>query len=472
MKYGYHHSRSADALAWLLSHQADVAADEIELVLPFRLALLGATSERCDRAVRGADAHQAMFGVDPDRENLTTLTRSGPLTLSAALGRYPRFQSHAIALSDALSVSEMSPGTLAWREAARRAVLATEALLSAPDWTREPARAWQATADVADTTEAIASLDKRLIPALPGSLVNDERAALLRNDELHMVARLVGGLARSGDLDAGTDGIRRQGSLDHPVPLRGLEDLVPATQTLARLVDRHPFSVKELRHFALMQAEHADACARLVTAPGLHALRRSFRERDLRYRQLAGATARNTSIIRSEGRPALVQLYEIRRMLETQTHAVPMGALAEYDAIQPEISRALNRSVNRAIRSGWYLVVDDRHTEVAWRRSKPGSARRLTQCAERLRGGAPDPDAPRDLNFESGRLLARDLGADQRELYDAERSRGRHILELLVSRLKIEQTEPSAAQARDRLRVLLDRQPYRRPAAPNHTLRM
>ena len=465
MRYGHHHARAADALAWLLAHPSGVEPAELEQFLAYRAALLGATWERGNRAIRGADVHREMFGTDLTRQNLTTLTRSAPATLSVVLEHYPRFGSHAIGLSDALVIEDSSPTTQAWREAARHAVLATETLVSAPGWTGEPHRAWQVIADVADTAEAIASLDKKLIPALPDTVVSERRAVLARNDELHMVARLVSGLACSGPLDASTDGVRRLESRDHPVQLRGLDDLVPATQTLAGLVDRHPFSIKELRHFALMQAENADACARLVTAPGLDSLRRSFQERDLRYRQLAGATTRTSSIIRPEGRPALVQLNEIRRMLEVHVPDVPMGAFADYDAAQPEVAQALTRGISRALNAGWYLVVDDRQVELAWCRSQPGVTQRLAQAADRLRGGSRRSEGARDLAFESGRLVARDLGADRRELYDGERCHGRHILE--VTRVQVEQTESSAVHARDRLRTALNGQPLRRPSAPN-----
>ena len=470
MRYGHHHAGAADALAWLVAHSAGVEPAEIEQVLAYRAALLGATWERGNRAIRGADVHREMFGTDPTRQNLTTLTRSAPATLSLVLEHYPRFGSDAIGLSDALVIEDSSPTTQAWREAARHAVLATETLVSAPGWTGEPHRAWQVTADVADTAEAIASLDKKLIPALPEMVVSERRAVLALNDELHMVARLVSDLARSGPLDASTDGVMRLESRDHPVQLRGLDDLVSATQTLAGLVDRHPFSIKELRHFALMQAEHADACARLVTAPGLDSLRRSFQERNLRYRQLAAATARTSSIIRPEGAPALVQLNEIRRMLEVQVRDVPMGALADYDAAQPEVAQALTRGIRRALNAGWYLVVDDRHMELTWRRSQPGATPRLLEAAGGLRGTSRGEEAPRDLMFESGRLNARDLGADQRDLYDRERLNGRHILQ--ASRARIVESEPSAANARDRLRMALDSQAYRRPSTPNRMATM
>jgi hypothetical protein len=276
----------------------------------------------------------------------------------------------------------------------------------------------------------------------------------------------VGMLARSGRLDASTDGVRRREEVGRPIPLRGLHDLVPATQNLAALVERRPFSTMELRHFALMQAEHAHACAELVTDPTLGDLRRSFQERDLRYRQLAAATARTTSVIRPEGRPALIQLHEIRRTVENPAaRRCPMGQLADYDAVQPEVSRALAGSINRALGAGWYLVVDDRQTQLAWQRTPPGATPGIAEAANRLRTSSAQPNSSADLPFQSGRLAARDLGTDQRVVRDQVRVAGARVLD--VERARAVDSDPSADPSRRRLRAILDARPYGRTAAPN-----
>lgn len=154
MRYGFHHARATDALAWLLLHAGDFPPAEEEAFLTCRAAVLAAVTERCDRAVRGVDVQRKLFGQRRSTVTVDELLTSAPNAMGRLLENYPRLPEATTALTDVLAIGDLSPVGHAWGEAARHSVLATETLVSDATWCTRPEQAWQVIADVADTATA------------------------------------------------------------------------------------------------------------------------------------------------------------------------------------------------------------------------------------------------------------------------------------------------------------------------------
>jgi hypothetical protein len=444
--YGQHHAQSADALSWLLTHSPEFPQEERPVVLTCRRALLAAERERCELAVRGADVYSAVFQQHRHERDLVALARGGAMALRHLLDQYPGFDDHTIRFTDALQAQSLSPYAQAWTEAARHAVLATDAVVTSADWTEQPGQAWQIVADISDVAEAMVAIDRKLARSALAGLQGEQSALLLPTAELRLAARHTASVARAGDFDPAVDGIQRQEPHSGPIAIRRPGDLLVGARTTERLLRHSDLSVRELRSFALIQADIAHTAADLLTDPRLSALRDSFRRRDEHFRNLAGATARVASLGPSSGRPVLAQSQEVGRfLLEVRRSGwpAPTGVLADFDAEQPRLTTTLATNIRRDLNAGRYLVVDDDELSLRWRRTEPGERAALQRAAENLPGRVTRP-AGADVDFEAQRMAARERAARTG-------------------------TPPSPAdRSRERLRSTLDREPYgRRPLTPN-----
>ena len=345
MSYGFHHARSSDALAWLVTHPAPVPESELHVVLTCRAALLAAHRERSRRATHGADVRVALFRNRDDVRDLGGVARGGAVALSQLLDEYPTFEAHTARFTDVLQEDTLSAHSQAWVEAARHAVLATETAVSSPTWTESPGQAWTIVADVADAAETLTVIDRNLKPSDKSAIPEWEAALRIPGAELRLVARHIGYVARSGELDPATDAISRIECRGRPRQLRRFEDLVVGVRAADDLLRRSELSARELRSFALMQSDIANTCADLTEAPGLVRLRDSFRRRDEQFRELAGATSRLASIGTSSGWPLLAQTQEIGRVLLKARRAgerINPGVLADFDAEHPRLAASLS----------------------------------------------------------------------------------------------------------------------------------
>lgn len=446
MNYGHHQARSADALSWLLTHAPEFPREELPVVLSCRRALLAAHRERCERAVRGADVYSAVFERRGYNRDLTALARGGAMALRHLLDQYPSFDEHAIRFTDALEADAQSPYAQAWTEAARHAVLATEVVVSRSDWTEQPGQAWQVVADVSDAAEALVAIDRKLARAR--AELHDAPTALRRpSAELRLVARHMASVARAGEFDPAVDGIHRQEPHRGPISIRHPGDLVLGARATERLLRDSDLSIRELRTFALIQADIAHTCAELLADSPLAALRDSFRRRDEQYRDLAGATARVASIGPSSGSAVLAQSQEVGRFLlevrRSGRPAAPAGLISDFDAEQPQLANTLAINIRRHLAAGHYLVVDDGEVSLRWRRTEAGERAALQRAAENVSDRFVR-SAGAAVDFAAQRLAVRERDA-------------RTV------------TPPSVAErAREQLRLTLDREPYgRRPLTPN-----
>jgi hypothetical protein len=447
MSYGHHHARSSDALVWLVTHPAPVPEAELHAVLSCRAALLAAHRERCKRATHGANVHAALFKDRRDARDLAGVAQGGAAALRQLLDEYPTFEAHTTRFTDVLQDDSLSPYSQAWIVAAKHAVLATETAVSSPAWTQDPGQAWTIVADVADAAETLTVVDRALEPSTQGAIPDWETAVRVPSAELRLVARHIGYVARAGDLDPATDAIVRSEVRGRPVQLHRFEDLVVGVRAADDLLRRSELSVRELRSFALMQADIANTCAELADSPGLSRLCESFRRRDEQFRELAGTTARLTSIGPSSGRPLLAQTQEIGRVLLEARRSgarINHGVLADFDAAHPRLARSLAGNVSRSLASGRLLVVDDGDVALRWRRAEPGERPAVAVAAEKSAQTPSAKSASADIDFLVRRIAKvekeRDLGA----------------------------TATSASRSRQTLRASLDRQPYGyRPLTPN-----
>lgn len=446
MTYGYHHARSADALSWLLTHSPESPREELPVILGCRRALLAAHRERCERAVRGADVYSAVFLRQHSDRDLTALARGGAAALRHLLDQYPSFEDPAMRFTDALEVDAPSPYAQAWLEAARHAVLATEAVVSSTDWTGRPGQSWQVVADVSDAAEALVAIDRKLARAALSEVEGAQSALRLPTAELRLVARHMASVARAGDFDPAVDGIRRRESHNGLITVREPGDLIPGARATGQSLRDSDLSVRELRAFALMQADIAHTCAGLLSDAPLVALQNSFLRRDEQYRKLTGATARVASIGPSSGRVVLAQTQEVGRyLLEVRRSGQPLsqGLLADFDAEQPQLARSLADNIRRRLAVGDYLVVDDAEVSLRWRRTQAGERAALEWAADGISGWLVCT-AGTDLDFAAQHMASRECNAQAADPL------------------------PAAARARERLRTTLDREPYgRRPLTPN-----
>lgn len=409
MRYGDHQARSADALTWLLTHDEPVARQELSAVLSCRMALLAAHRERCELAIRGADVRRVVFRDTKAGRDFGALAKSGTAALAQLLDEYPTFADRADRFTDVLQRPNLSPPGTAWVQAAKHAVLATEALTTNTTWKSQPAQAWLVTADIAEAAQAIAALDRRFAdhPEVSGAGRRSVLAAPA--DELALAARHVGYVARSGVLDLEVDRVQRHELRNGVTPVRTADDLVLATAGLERLVRHTPMSVGGLRRFALMQAEIAHLCGQALGESAPVSLRDSFARHDHRFRAVAGATARVSSIGRSRDGLVLAQTQEIGRGVVAARRAakrVPVRLLADFDGAQRQVAKALAANVREALYDGRYLVVDQETVELKWRRLLPGEEPSILQAASVEDRQAAASGVPEDLDFAAMQLGA------------------------------------------------------------------
>jgi hypothetical protein len=446
VRYGRHHAYSADALSWLLTHAPEFPREELPIVLSCRRALLAAHRERCERAVRGADVYSALFKEQRYDRDLIALARGGTMALRHLLDRYPVFEEHTSRFTDVLQADSLSPYAQAWADAARHAVLATEAVVTQSDWTERPEQAWQVVADISDAAEAVICIDRELAKSALTEIDGARFTLAAPAAELRLAARHTANLARAGDFDSAVDDITRHEPHRHPIALRVPNDLVLGARATERLLCDSHLSVRELRSFALIQADIAHTCADLVTEPRLAPLRESFRRRDEHLRHLAGATARVASIGPSSGRAVLAQSQEVGRLLlAVRRSGAPatVGLLADFDAEQPRLATTLATNVRRGLATGRYLVVDEGELTLRWRRTEPGERPALERAAESA-ACRLHRSAGADVDFAAQRLAAQERA------------------------VRAATPAFSADRSRERLRDILDREPYgRRPFAPN-----
>ena len=443
MTYGAHRDRAQDALAFLLTSGRPVTDAEWPTLRAYRAATLMASLTLAERAVRGGDVHVRLFPRRPSRPSQFPVITSSPTVFVGELERYPRLVPEDLSLTDALSQPHTSRTLRAWADVARHWTLASETLLDRPEWTHRAKQTWAVLADVSDVVEALVVLDRDVIGRTPESAARQFWRA---NDDLRLVARYVNMLSLSGETIDVSD-LRRRNLTHGLVLVQSVADLEPATQRLTELVEQRTLTARELKSFALVQADLARRCAGLagaVSGPG-EVLRRAFDDRYDAYRALAATTGRLGSINRAQGRLVLAQLNEIglavgRLSRDRAGGAAP--ALAELHRALTVVDRALGHSIQRAVSSGSYLTVDDDRVRVGWRRIRPGETPSVTRAGMRLVTSAAS-----DVGFAAVRLAVASNPASASGLSRAE------------------------SFPRPALRQQLDRRPFRRPRAPNEVLK-
>jgi hypothetical protein len=446
MSYGLHQARSSEALAWLVTNPGSVPQSELTTVLTCRAALLAAHRERCARATHGADVRAALFKDRRDFRDFASIAQGGAVALSRILEEYPSFQSHTTRFTDVLGLEHLSVYSHAWVEAAKHAVLATADVTSSTSWTEHPGKAWTIVADVADAAEALTVLDRHLQQPLNEQLPDWGADLFTPSAGLRLVARHIGYVARAGDLDPASDAIERHEPLTRPVHLRAMGDVANGVQIVTGLLDGCELSVRDLRTFALMQSDIANTCAGFVTDPRLPSLRDSFLQREVQFRQLAGATTRVASIGPSSGRLVLGQTQEIGRVLLQARRSgatVSPDVLRTADTEQRVLGSTLAANVGRAAAEGRYLFVDDEDVALRWRRAEPGEALAVVHAAQRTAELEPTPLHP-------------------------SRNGGVRQVPSAAAKQDAEPVAVSAEPSRHVIRSALDRQPYwHRPPMPN-----
>ena len=445
MRYGVHHARSTDALAWLLVHDEPVRPEEHAVLLSCRAALLAAHRERCERTIRGADVQVALFNKRPQGRDLAVLARGGATALGIVLDEYPAFAPHAARFTDVLQHEDLSPQAHAWKEAARHAVLATEAVVTATSWTERPDQAWQVVADVADSAQALVRLDARLSASDPTPLPEWSMMLRFPAAELNLTSRHLAYVARSGQLDAHVDATSRAETHHGLHVVRDLDEVVQGAQSLARSLVATRLSVSELRMFSVMHSELAHIAAEALSGTGLDEIQTAYRQREVRFREVAGMTSRVHSLPSAGGIVALRQTQELGRVVaasvrrrEPHLH----GVLADLNEVYPEVTSAVARGVARAFDEGTYLVVDDDSLELAWRRTWRGERPKLSWAASQLAEAGPEQKP----HVQGGVASSLDLGS-------------------------VWAGQSIGGAARERLRsALATDQTFRRPNAPNRSL--
>ena len=291
VRYGFHHARSTDALAWLLAHDEPVPPEEYPVLLSCRAALLAAHRERCERTVRGADVQVAMFNNRRLGRDLAVLARGGATALGILLDEYPTFPDEAAPFTDVLQMEGLTPQAHAWVEAARHAVLATEAAVTSTSWTERPDQAWQVVADIADSAQAVVRLDARLSATNPAPVPDWAKVLRFPAAELNLTSRHLGYVARSGHLDAAVDATSRVEMHRGLLRVHDLANVVDGARSLARHLTTARLSVPDLRGFAIMHSELCHLGAEALTGTGLEEIQCDYRRREVRFREVAGMTA-------------------------------------------------------------------------------------------------------------------------------------------------------------------------------------
>ena len=446
MRYGFHHARSTDALAWLLVHDEPVPPEEYPVLLSCRAALLAAHRERCERTVRGADVQVAMFNNRRLGRDLAVLARGGATALGILLDEYPAFPDKAAPFTDVLQMEGLTPQAHAWVEASRHAVLATEAAVTSTSWTERPDQAWQVVADIADSAQALVRLDARLSATNPAPLPDWSTVLRFPAAELNLTSRHLGYVARSGHLDAAVDATSRVEMHRGLLRVHDLANVVDGARSLARHLTTTRLSVPDLRGFSIMHSELCHLGAEALTGTGLEEIQGDYRRREVRFREVAGMTARVRSLPLRGSAVALHQTQELGRVVASAVRrrdARLPGVLADLNEVYPDITAAVARGVTRALDEGRYLVVDDDAVELAWRRTRRHERPKLLWATSQL----AESRSARTLDFVTRRVS------------------------VLDARRPAVPGDSIATASRDRLRMALSSdQPFRRPAAPNRRL--
>ena len=448
MRYGVHHARSADGLAWLLVNDDPVPSEEYPVILSCRAALLGAHRERCERTVRGANVQVAMFNNRRQGRDLALLARGGATALGILLDEYPTFPDKAAPFTDVLQMEGLTPQAQAWVEASRHAVLATEAAVTSTSWTQRPDQAWQVVADMADSAQALVRLDARLSAATPAPVPDWAKVLRFPAAELNLTSRHLGYVARSGNLDAAVDATSRVEMRHGLLRVHNLGDVSDGARSLARYLTTTRLSIADLRGFSIMHSELCHLGAEALTGAGLEEIQGDYGQRELRFREVAGMTARVRSLPLPGSAMALHETQALGRVVASAVRrrdARLPGVLVDLNEVYLDITAAVARGVTSAFDGGRYLVVDDATVELAWRRThrheRPQLLWATRQLAETYSGSA------NNLDEVTRRVSVQDA--------DRVSSPG----------------EWTAVASRDRLRLALSsNQPLRRPTSPNRRL--
>lgn len=446
MRYGFHHARSTDALAWLLAHDEPVPPEQYPVLLSCRAALLAAHRERCERTVRGADVQVVMFNNRRLGRDLAVLARGGATALGILLDDYPAFPEKAAPFTDVLQMKGLTPQAHAWVEASRHAVLATEAAVTSTSWTERPDQAWQVVADIADSAQALVRLDARLSATNAAPLPDWATVLRFPAAELNLASRHLGYVARSGTLDAAVDATSRVEVHRGLLRVHDLADVVDGARSLASHLTTARLSVPDLRGFSIMHSELCHLGAEALAGTGLEEIQRDFQSRELRFREVAGMTPRVRSLPLRGSVVAVHQTQELGRVVASAVRrrdARLPGVLADLNDVYPDITAAVARGMSRALDQGQYLVVDDEAVELAWRRTHRHERPKLLWATTKL----ADSDSAINRDFVN-----------------------RWVTVLDGCRPAVS-GESIATSSRDRLRnALSNDQPLRRPAAPNRRL--
>lgn len=450
MRYGQHHARSADALAWLLVHDPVTPQEEHAVLLSCRAALIRAHRERCERAVRGGNVQLSLFNNRRLGRDLALLARGSATALKVLLDEYPTFADQAVRFTDVLQRKDLSPQAQAWVEAARHAILATESAVTSTAWTEHPEQAWQVVADIADSAQALVRLDARIGAVDPTPSPSWSRALRFPAAELTLVSRHVGYVARSGDLDAAVDSTHRSEMHRGLLRVHDLGSAVEGARVLSRHLQTTQISVPDLRRFAVMHSELCHLSVGALQGLNLEEIQSDYRRREVRFREVAGMTARVRSGPLHGGTLALRQTQEIGRavLASVRRHDKRLpGILADLNGVYPEISSAVARGVSRSLAEGRYLVVDDSAVDLTWRRTRA-------------------VDSPQ-LGVATRQLLEADTAERSAETVDFVTRR----IAVLDSPRASPAGDSLADPARQRLQRELASDPgFRRPPAPNRRL--
>lgn len=450
MRYGHHHARSADALAWLLVRDMPVPQEEHPALLSCRAAIIRAHRERCERAIRGGDVKVSLFNNRRLGRDLALLARGGATALKVLLDEYPIFEDQACRFTDVLQMADLSPQTRAWVEAAQHAILATESAVTSTTWTQHPDQAWQVVADVADSAQALVRLDARIGGISPTPVPDWARALRFPAAELTLTSRHVGYVARSGDLDAAVDSTPRAETHRSLIRMHDLGEVVEGARALSRQLVEGRLSVPDLRRFAVMHSELCHLSAESLTGLNLDEIQSDYRHREMRFRELAGMTARVRSVPMNGGALALRQTQEIGRVVLASVRRndgrLP-GILADLNEVYPDITSAVARGVKQSLAEGRYLVVDDSTVNLSWRRTRVGDSPQLALATSRLAEVGVGQRGAETVDFVTRRVA------------------------VLDSPRAVRADASLAEPARARLRRALSGDPgFRRPSAPNSRL--
>lgn len=268
--------------------------------------------------------------------------------------------------------------------AARSALLATDHLTAHPRALPSEAR-WQVTADVADTTMAVATLDRSL--ATHPDLDPDARKSLTTAaGPLYLTAQVTQSTARAGDLDPRVDQAQRQG---RPIPLLVTDpaSAAEAIRNLDRLLRAYPaINDTDLRDVMLGQSrinhdlgQHAQRAG----AVGYAGVRDAYQHRRDLLRRTASEMRHVASLpSMPTGHPAVAQTVEIARYLRGN---IPSEMPRQLSAAVAQNVASTGQALTAGLRNRHLLVRDRGTTDASWRPLSPGQEEpAISTCARAL----------------------------------------------------------------------------------------